>query len=446
MSKVLVADDSATIRGVAESLLRHNGYEVISTSDGQKALAMAKSQNPDLIFLDLVMPGSDGVAVCRELKADPRLCNIPIVILLGSGEAREAEKLLAAGASDYLFKPFVPKDFIEKAQKYLSPFAEGSTLAQDTSKIATTALLEEALSSAAPDENLNLEALLAAAASKQLEEETGKVPGGLPPQAPPVDEPGRWGASNPDEMTIKLYSQEEKTKPKPHEHPKRAARPQPPTVPAKPSKSDSDKLKVETGKDDLVLASNPFGLGDADLDLALSTEAAKDEPHDYDWFLKEMQKESQPPTQPPAKPAPSPVPAAPRRREDTSEELKLKVEEMGTSRLGYERFINEFKKEMMKLETEEKPVYGETKLDPHSVVEAQNKIRTDKVKLAEALASPPAPSQPKAETPAPPPNAEELANQVITAVAREVAQKLMSQLDRKEIVRLLQDKLDKLGR
>ena len=95
MSKVLVADDSATIRGVAESLLRHNGYEVISTSDGGKALAMAKSQKPDLIFLDHVMPGKDGLTVCRELKADPQLRNIPVIMLLGAGEAREAEKFLS---------------------------------------------------------------------------------------------------------------------------------------------------------------------------------------------------------------------------------------------------------------------------------------------------------------------------------------------------------------
>ncbi|HLG94387.1 MAG TPA: response regulator, partial [candidate division Zixibacteria bacterium] len=159
MSKVLVADDSATIRGVAESLLRHNGYEVISTSDGNRALAMAKSQKPDLIFLDHVMPGKDGLTVCRELKADPQLRDIPVIMLLGAGEAREAEKFLTAGASDYLFKPFVPKDFIEKAQKFLAPFSKSSTITQDTGKVPTSSLLEEALSSATEEENLDLEKL-----------------------------------------------------------------------------------------------------------------------------------------------------------------------------------------------------------------------------------------------------------------------------------------------
>ena len=353
MSKVLVADDSATIRGVAESLLRHNGYEVISTSDGTKALAMAKSQQPDLIFLDHVMPGQDGLSVCRELKADPQLHNIPVVMLLGAGEAREAEKLLAAGASDYLLKPFVPKDFIEKAQKFLSSFSQSPPTTQDTSKIPASSLLEEALASAAPEENLDLETLLGAATSKQLLEETGKIPTiSIQKSAPTGGDQERWGESTSDEMTIKLYSEEEKTKPKPTERPKK-------TTPLKSSgrsvRPDSGKLKLEKEKDDLVLASNPFGLGEEDLDVAPGMELPKEVPHDYDWFLKEMQKESQAPS------APSVPFSPPRRKEATSEEVKLKVEEMGTSRLGYERFINEFKKEMMKLETpDEKPVYGET--------------------------------------------------------------------------------------
>ncbi|MCI0404527.1 MAG: response regulator [candidate division Zixibacteria bacterium] len=440
MSKVLVADDSATIRGVAESLLRHNGYEVISTSDGSKALAMAKSQNPDLIFLDHAMPGKDGLAVCRELKADPHTRNIPVIMLLGAGEAREAEKFLSAGASDCLVKPFVPKDFIEKAQKHLSPFAQGSTFAQDTSKIAASSLLEEALSSAGKEEEeLDLEKLLGAASSKQLEEETGKVPA-LPPQVSPPAEPERWGPASPDEMTIKLFRPDEKTKSKAHERPKKSERSK---TAAGPVKSDSDKLKLEKDKerDDLILASNPFGLGEEEQGLAFGAGSSPEVPHDYDWFLKEMQKESQAALSGPStKPVPAAPPPVSKRKEESSEELKLKVEELGTSRLGYERFINEFKKEMMKLETEEKPVYGETKIDPQAVVEAQQKVKTDKVKIASAPTDPAPASVPAA----PAINPEELVNQVVSAVVREVAQKISSQLDKEEILRLLQEKLGKL--
>ncbi|MGH8004235.1 MAG: hypothetical protein ACRECJ_05900, partial [Limisphaerales bacterium] len=106
---------------------------------------------------------------------------------------------------------------------------------------------------------------------------------------------------------------------------------------------------------------------------------------------------------------------------------------------GYERFINEFKKEMMKLETEEKPVYGETKIDPQAVVEAQQKVKTDKVKIV----STPVPTPPPAD---PAINPEELVNQVVSAVVREVVQRISSQLDKEEILRLLQEKLDKLGK
>ncbi|MCI0329760.1 MAG: response regulator [candidate division Zixibacteria bacterium] len=439
MSKVLVADDSATIRGVAESLLRHNGYEVISTSDGGKALAMAKSQHPDLIFLDHAMPGKDGLSVCRELKADPALKNIPVIMLLSSSEARDAEKFLGAGASDYLQKPFVPKDFIEKAQRFLSPFSKGPIASHDTGKTPASSLLEEALASAAPEESLDMDTLLGAASAKQLEEDTGKIPTVSPQKPPPPGEGDPWGEANPDEMTIKLYSHEEKTKPKPHERHRK-------TAPSKPaagrSKSDTGKLKLE--KDDLVLASNPFGLGEEDLDVALGMGSSKDEPHDYDWFLKEMQKEAEAPSTPSSKPA---TPPPSRRKEDTSEELKLKVEELGTSRLGYDRFINEFKKEMMKLETpEEKPVYGETKIDPQAVVEAQQKVKTDKVKIVQATEI--SGSPPKPEPTASPPlvDPEELVNQVVLAVAREVAQRLTSQVDKEEILRLLQAKLGKLGK
>lgn len=462
MAKVLVADDSATIRGVAESLLRHNGYEVVSASDGTKAMALAKSQNPDLIFLDYLMPGKDGLAVCRELRADPRLRNIPVVMLLGAAEMKDAEKFLAAGASDCLFKPFVPKDFIEKAQKFLSPFSQSSTLAQDTGKLATNALLEEALSSAAKEEHLDLNDLMGQELTGQEEDTTGKIPTVPPVSGKPLnalEDNDRWGKSNPDDMTIKLYDTNKNLLIKPPKKSKPAgglAAHSTGSVPSSKAKSDSDKLKLEVDKDSLVLSSNPFGLGNEDLEFSSALETSQDEPHDFDWFMREMQKESSTPgsskgkaSVPASGSAPaaptsskSPEPLAPSRRKDTSEELKLKVEEMGTSRLGYERFINEFKKEMQKLESEEKPVYGETKIDPKAVVEAQQRVTTSKVK-----ADPPEPPL-ETEPPTPPvastPATDEMVNALIIAVAKEIAVKISSQLDRKEIARLLEQKLSKI--
>ncbi len=469
MAKVLVADDSATIRGVAESLLRHNGYEVVSVSDGAKALALAKSQNPDLIFLDYLMPDKDGLAVCRELRADARLRNIPVVMLLGAAEMKEAEKFLAAGASDCLFKPFVPKDFIEKAQKFLSPFSQSTALAQDTGKLATNALLEEALSSAAKEEHLNLNDLMGQELTGQEEDTTGKIPTVPPLPAKPLnalEDKERWGKSNADDMTIKLYDTNKNIKSSQAKTPQKSkpaggsAAHSTGSVPTSRAKSDSDKLKLEVDKDSLVLSSNPFGLGNEDLEFSSALETSQEEPHDFDWFMKEMQKESATPgskgktPNPAAGPAPvAPAPArspdlsAPSGRKETSEELKLKVEEMGTSRLGYERFINEFKKEMQKLEGEEKPVYGETKIDPKAVVEAQQRVTTSKVKAdpPELLETEP-PVPPVATAPAGSPATDEMVNALITAVAKEIAVKISSQLDRKEIARLLEQKLSKIAK
>lgn len=439
MPKVLVADDSATIRGVAESLLRQNGYEVISSSDGSKALAMAKGQKPDLIFLDHFIPGKDGLSVCRELKSDPKFKNIPVVMLLGASEMKDAEKFLKAGADDCLFKPFVPKDFIEKAHKFLTTPGGKPDLEEDTDKLSSTAVLEEALASLSRDEDLNLDELLEEALSKESEE--AKRPTAGPEKKSLLEtELGRRPAEKGEEMTVKLYPSDPPQKTKPTEKfkvPSKTGRAQP----------DSDKLKLEMDKEALVLSSNPFGLGQDELEFAANLAPEKEVPHDYDWFLKEMQKETAaPPDSPPASSLSKP-PLSPKKKEDTSEELKLKVEEMGTSRLGYERFINEFKKEMMKLETEEKPVYGETKIDPQAVVAAQKKVNTSKLKIA------PPPGSELETLPATPPqvsapsftfNAEEVINRLITEVAKEIALRVCSQLNQKELARLFEEKLTQL--
>jgi len=436
MPKVLVADDSATIRGVAESLLRQNGFEVISSSDGRKALAMVKSQKPDLIFLDHYMPGQNGLSICQELKSDPLLKKIPVVMLLGASEMKESNKFLSAGASDCLFKPFVPKDFIEKARKYAPPplpKMERSELEEDTDKLASSAVSEEVLTSAAEHEDLELNGLLGDALLSESEASTGTVPIRPQEKSPSVMGAGSRKRGEFEDMTIKLYNRPPKSETAPGQKPK-----DPQTFGK--SKPESDKLKVETDKDSLILASDPFGL--TEKDLGFVPPPPKEGPHDFEWFMKEMQKEATAPSSQP----PSPTPDAPKKKGGVSEELKLKVEEMGTSRLGYERFINEFKKEMMKLETEEKPVYGETKIDPQALVEAQKKVNTDKVKTVPPLV--PAETSDPVTLPVTSPAfaipAEEVVNRLISEVAKEIALRVSAQLNQKEIVRILEEKLVQL--
>ncbi|MCK4385402.1 MAG: response regulator [candidate division Zixibacteria bacterium] len=118
--KILVADDSPTIRKVAESLLKKQGYEVFCAEDGASALGLAKTNKPDLIFWDDSLPILDGHGVCEELKGNKELKDTPLIILLTKDEVKKEEKLAQIGADAFMVKPFNPKDILEKVQEFLN--------------------------------------------------------------------------------------------------------------------------------------------------------------------------------------------------------------------------------------------------------------------------------------------------------------------------------------
>lgn len=118
--KILVADDSPTIRKLAESLLKKQGYEVLCAEDGASALGMAKTNKPDLIFWDNSLPILDGHHVCEELKGNEELKETPVIILLTKDQADKEEELVRIGADDFMVKPFNPKDILEKVQEFLN--------------------------------------------------------------------------------------------------------------------------------------------------------------------------------------------------------------------------------------------------------------------------------------------------------------------------------------
>jgi DNA-binding response OmpR family regulator len=104
--RILLADDDDTIVTIVQTALRLDGFEVVRTHDGEEALRFGREQEFDLVLLDVEMPLLDGFAVCRELRADPRLAALPILMLTAQ---RDREGLLtgfAQGATDYLVKPF----------------------------------------------------------------------------------------------------------------------------------------------------------------------------------------------------------------------------------------------------------------------------------------------------------------------------------------------------
>jgi CheY-like chemotaxis protein len=105
MKTVLVADDKATSRELVRTALEHYGYKVYEASDGLEAMSNARDLVPDLIILDLHMPGLDGFGVIQQIRGDARLAAIPVMALTASAMLGDRERALAEGFTSYLAKP-----------------------------------------------------------------------------------------------------------------------------------------------------------------------------------------------------------------------------------------------------------------------------------------------------------------------------------------------------
>lgn len=111
--KIMVVDDEPYIARVIKFKLEQEGYTVISANDGQSGLQKIKEEKPDLVLLDVMMPGLSGYEVCQKIKEDAELAGIPVVILTAKGQERDREQGLTMGASDYITKPFSPNRLLE---------------------------------------------------------------------------------------------------------------------------------------------------------------------------------------------------------------------------------------------------------------------------------------------------------------------------------------------
>ncbi len=105
-TRMLVVDDSPTIRAVLGKVLGSEGYAVQKAVDGESAIELAKTEQPELIFLDIVLPGINGFAVLRALRHDPLTRHIPIVMISGNQQATEQFYVQRFGADDFIKKPF----------------------------------------------------------------------------------------------------------------------------------------------------------------------------------------------------------------------------------------------------------------------------------------------------------------------------------------------------
>jgi len=120
IKKILVVDDSPTERHVMKALLTSSGYEVITADSGEEGIAKAKSELPDLILMDVVMPGLNGYQATRTLTRDEATRNIPVIVCTTKGQETDKIWGLRQGAIDYMVKPVSPAQLVAKAQATLA--------------------------------------------------------------------------------------------------------------------------------------------------------------------------------------------------------------------------------------------------------------------------------------------------------------------------------------
>ncbi len=117
--KVLVVDDEENIIEFIKLGLRYEGFQVESASDGEQGVTLAQRINPDLVILDVMMPGIDGLEVCRRLRNNPTTSNVPILMLTAKDEVSDRIAGLRTGADDYLTKPFNFDELLERIKAIL---------------------------------------------------------------------------------------------------------------------------------------------------------------------------------------------------------------------------------------------------------------------------------------------------------------------------------------
>ena len=116
---VVVVEDEPDIVEVVSYNLRREGYTVRSKNRGDEGLNLIRNQPPDIVILDLMLPGLDGLSICQQLKSDPSTREIPIIIISAKGEESDVVIGLEMGADDYLAKPFSPRELLARIKAVL---------------------------------------------------------------------------------------------------------------------------------------------------------------------------------------------------------------------------------------------------------------------------------------------------------------------------------------
>lgn len=120
-AKILIVDDSLDMLEIVASRLKANNFEVITAINGSQAITKAKEQKPDLILLDVAMPGKDGCQVARELKSDEQTKHIPIIVVSGKGQQQDVVRVQQEiNPAGYILKPFNPQQLLAEIDRVLA--------------------------------------------------------------------------------------------------------------------------------------------------------------------------------------------------------------------------------------------------------------------------------------------------------------------------------------
>lgn len=117
--KILVVDDEPNIVRSLTFVLDKGGYDVSIAGDGVEAMSMIRESKPNILILDVMMPNKSGYDVCSEIKSDPELRDIHVVMLTAKGQVGDREAVLSQGADEYISKPFSPIDILARVKELL---------------------------------------------------------------------------------------------------------------------------------------------------------------------------------------------------------------------------------------------------------------------------------------------------------------------------------------
>ncbi len=120
VKKILVIEDDPATSRLVDYSLRHEGYEIITAFNGLEGIRKAKNEAPDLVILDVMLPGMDGFEICHRLKADPVTAQLPILMCSAKAQDMDKQTGLKVGADDYLSKPAAPAEIVKRVGQLLA--------------------------------------------------------------------------------------------------------------------------------------------------------------------------------------------------------------------------------------------------------------------------------------------------------------------------------------